>query len=230
MPRARGVTKQEHVYQTLHERILTGAYGPGYRFVIDTLADEFGVSAMPVREAVRRLQALGLVVVKPNAGARVAPTDPGLFDQEMSVLALLEGHATALAAPQIRPDRIQRLKSINEEMVLSIDRLDALGFSRLNREFHAVIYERCVNDALVELLQDIAERLDAIRRTVFIQIPSRGAESVAEHRELIELIQSRAPAAIIETAARQHKLRTVESFRIWQAEHRSPQRHASALG
>ena len=62
------VTKQERVYQAIRERILSGAYGPGYRVVIDALAEEFEVSALPVREAIRRLEAEGLVIYRPNAG------------------------------------------------------------------------------------------------------------------------------------------------------------------
>ena len=67
------VTKQERVYRAIRERILSGAYGPGYRVVIDALAEEFEVSGLPVREAIRRLEAEGLVIYRPNAGAQVAP-------------------------------------------------------------------------------------------------------------------------------------------------------------
>jgi len=215
------VTKQERVYSAIRERILSGAYGPGYRVVIDALAAEFGVSALPVREAIRRLEAEGLVIFRPNAGAHVAPADPGLFDEEMTVLAVLEGYATALAATQLGKAEIRRLTELNESMVEAIERLDPLTFGRLNQEFHAVIYEHCPNAALVDLLRDVARRLDAIRRTVFVQIPYRGAESVAEHRKLIELIVDRAPFAKIEAAARAHKLSTVESFRAWQREHQA---------
>src|SRR3954447_6100510 len=94
-------TKQERVYQGGRGRILSGAYAPGYRVVIDALAEEFEISALPVREAIRRLEAEGLVIYRPNAGAQVAPADPSAFDDEMTVLALLEGYATALAAPRL---------------------------------------------------------------------------------------------------------------------------------
>jgi DNA-binding GntR family transcriptional regulator len=214
-----GQTKQERVYLAVRERILSGAYGPGYRVVIDALASEFSVSALPVREAIRRLEAEGLVIFRRNAGAHVAPADPGLFDQEMTVLAVLEGYATALTAETIDESGIARLEELNAAMAAAIERLDPLSFGRLNQEFHGVIHEHCANPTLVELLRDVARRLDAIRRTVFVQIPYRGVESVAEHRELIELLRGRAPAAEIEAAAREHKLHTVRSFRSWQAEH-----------
>jgi DNA-binding GntR family transcriptional regulator len=213
------VTKQERVYQEIRERILRGTYGPGYRVVIDSLADEFGVSALPVREAIRRLEAEGLVVFRPNAGAQVAPADPRLFEDEMTVLALLEGYATALAAPHMDADHVSRLAEVTDNMARAKDRLDSLTFGRLNQEFHSVIYECCPNPALVSLLRDVARRLDAIRRTVFVQIPYRAEASIGEHRELIRLIAEGADGAAIEDAAREHKLRTVESFREWRYEH-----------
>jgi DNA-binding GntR family transcriptional regulator len=214
-----GLTKQERVYRAIRERILSGAYSPGYRVVIDALASEFAVSALPVREAIRRLEAEGLVIFRPNAGAQVAPADPAVYEDEAVVLAVLEGYATALAAPHLDEAALKRLNEINESMVEAMERLDSLTFGRLNQEFHSVIYEYCPNASLVELLRDVARRLDAIRRTVFVQIPYRGKASVSEHRELIDLIKGGASAEEIEAAARKHKLNTVESFRAWQAEH-----------
>jgi DNA-binding GntR family transcriptional regulator len=216
------VTKQERVYQAIRERILSGAYGPGYRVVIDALAEEFEVSGLPVREAIRRLEAEGLVIYRPNAGAQVAPADPGLFDEEMSVLAVLEGYGTALAAPCLGEAQIARLTEINDEMVAAMGQLDSLSFGRLNQEFHGLIYEYCPNAALVGILRDVARRLDAIRRTVFVQIPYRGAASVAEHKELIALLSSGAPSAKIEKVAREHKLSTVASFRALQERAQTP--------
>jgi DNA-binding GntR family transcriptional regulator len=213
------VTKQELVYRELRERVLSGRYGPGFRIVIDSLATELGVSALPVREAVRRLEAEGLVVYRANAGAQVAPADPAAFEHEMTVLAVLEGYATALAAPLLSDGDRARLESITDAMVHAMERMDALAFGRLNQEFHGVIYDACPNGALVSILRDVGRRLDAIRRTVFVQIPYRGAASVAEHRALIDLIAAGADAAAIEHAARNHKLATIESFRAWRAEH-----------
>jgi DNA-binding GntR family transcriptional regulator len=142
-----------------------------------------------------------------------------LFDEQMTVLAVLEGYATALAAPLLGEEGVARLAAITDSMEAAVGRLDTLELGRLNQEFHGVIYEGCPNEALVELLRDVARRLDAIRRTVFLQIPYRGTESVAEHRALIELIAAGAAPSEIEAAARGHKLGTVESFRSWRAEH-----------
>jgi DNA-binding GntR family transcriptional regulator len=212
-------TKQQQVYEVLRQRILAGAYGPGFRVVIDQVAAEFAVSALPVREAIRRLEAEGLIVYRPNAGAQVAPAEPELFEDTMSVLALLEGHATALAAPLLTAADLAALEQRTDDMVAAMERMDALAFGRHNRAFHQIIYARCPNPVLVSMLRDVDRRLDAIRTTVFVHIPYRGAASVAEHRELIELLRAGAPAKRVETVARRHKQRTVESFRAWQREH-----------
>jgi DNA-binding GntR family transcriptional regulator len=212
-------TKQERVYDAVRERILSGAYGPGFRLVIDALARDFGFSPLPVREAVRRLEAEGLVVYRPNAGARVAPAEPGFFEDEMTVLALLEGYATALAAPLLDAGDLQRLRETTDSMAAAAERMDPLEFGRQNRLFHHALYDRCPNPGLVDMLRDVERRLDAIRRTVFTHIPYRAAGSIAEHRDLIELIERGAPVDTVEAAARQHKLKTVESFRDWRREH-----------
>ena len=132
------LTKQERAYRTIRERILSGEYGPGHRVVIGSLATELGVSALPVREAIRRLEAEGLVVFRPNAGAHVAPADPFVFEEEMTVLAVLEGYATGLAAPFVGDEDVVRLEAITDAMEAAVERLDTLGLGRLNQDFHEV--------------------------------------------------------------------------------------------
>ena len=209
------LTKQERVYLELRDRIHQGTYGPGHRIVIDALATELGVSALPVREAVRRLEAEGVVIFRPNAGAQVAPVDPAAYHQDLTVLAVLEGYATALAAEHLTDSDFDRLTSVTDEMQQAMERLDPLSFSSHNQQFHNVIYDRCANIELVIAIREIARRLDSIRRTVFLQIPTRGTASISEHREIIELLRRHAPAHEIEAAARGHKLATVESFDKW---------------
>jgi len=211
------MNKQQRAYAELRERILSGAYSPGYRLVIDALADELGVSTLPVREAIRRLEAEGLVVFRPNAGAQVAPADPTLFEEMVHGLAVLEGYATALAAPELTAEDIDRLEVFNQRMVACMNQVDALGFGRANRDFHLLVYERCPNAYVVELLRDTERRLDAIRRTVFAHIPYRGRESIKEHEEIIGLLRSGASPAKIEAAARRHKLETAKAFKAWRA-------------
>lgn len=206
------MNKQERAYTTIRERILDGTYGPGYRLVMDQLARELGVSAVPIREAIRRLEAEGWVVYRPNSGAQVAPLDPGQWEETMGVLALLEGAATVQAADHLSDADLDRLRAINSRMEAALEAYDVMAFSRLNREFHFAIYEGCRNGYLVDLLRQAWDRLDQLRRTVFHYMPSRGRASCEEHAQIIDLLARRAPAEEIERAAREHKLRTIAAY------------------
>jgi DNA-binding GntR family transcriptional regulator len=225
--RDREPSKQERTYTVLRERILDSTYGPGYRLVIDVIARELEVSPMPVREAIRRLEAEGWVIYRANQGARVAPVDTGSWKEVMVTLALLEGYATAASAPEMRAADCKRLRAINKKMRGAIDRLDLMQVSRFNHEFHELIYERCPNTYLRRELAETNERLNTLRATVFLYIPTRGNESASEHDMLTELIEVGADPTRIEREARRHKLRTVEVYEARLAEAEGP---AALLG
>jgi DNA-binding GntR family transcriptional regulator len=215
-------SKQERTYTVLKERILDGSYGPGYRLVIDAIARELEVSPMPVREAIRRLEAEGWVIYRANQGAQVAPVDTGSWKEVMVTLALLEGYATAAAAPEMRAADIKRLRAINKKMRGAIERLDLMQVSRFNHGFHEVIYDRCPNSYLRRELTETNERLNTLRATVFLYIPTRGNESAKEHDSIVELIEGGADPVRIEREARRHKLRTVEAYESRLAEAGQP--------
>lgn len=227
---AREPSKQERTYTVLRERILDGTYGPGYRLVIDAIARELEVSPMPVREAIRRLEAEGWVIYRANQGAQVAPVDTGSWKEVMVTLALLEGYATAAAAPELRAADRRKLRAVNKKMRGAIDRLDLMQVSRFNHEFHELIYERCPNTYLRRELGETNERLNTLRATIFVYIPTRGNESAAEHDTIVELIEEGVDPARIEREARRHKLRTVEAYEDRLAEAESPASVAGGTG
>ncbi len=203
------VNKQERTYEILRDRIHTGVYAPMARLNIDALAREFGVSPIPVREALRRLEAQGWVQFKPNAGAIVSPVDATSWEQAMVTLAILEGAATAEAQRHLRKSDFTRLRKIAADMA-SED--DPVRFGTLNRRLHEAIVARCGNTWLLELLGQTHDRLDRVRSTMFAYLPERAAEAVREHTRLIELLAGGDPAEV-ERYARWHKLQTVEAYR-----------------
>ena len=209
--RPQTTSRVDLAYGTIRERIVNGTYSPGYRLVLDELARELGVSPVPIREAIRRLEAEGYVDFQRNIGARVATFDEREFEQTLHVVALLEGYATALAAPHMRRSDITRARRVNQRMRASLPDLNALQFSELNREFHFAIYDRCPNQHIRGLLEAQWSRLDTIRRSVFLFVPGRSTYSVAEHDEILDLIADGAAPEAIEQAARAHKLRTAEA-------------------
>ncbi len=209
---ARCVNKQERTYTILRDRIHSGAFAPKARLNIDALARELGVSAIPVREALRRLEAEGWVLFQPNVGAIVAPVDATTWEQEMVAVAVLEGAATADASAHLRPSDLARLRKIAAEMESVAAAGDPIRFSGLNRRLHETIVARCANAYLVELLEQTYQRLDRIRSTMFAYLPERSAAALGEHARLIELLESGDQAAV-EQYARWHKLQTVEAYR-----------------
>lgn len=207
------MNKQERTYTILRDRIHSGTFVPRARLNIDALARELGVSAIPVREALRRLEAEGWVRFQPNVGAIVAPVDATTWEQEMVAVAILEGAATADAATHLRLSDLSKLRKMAAEMeTLAAEGGDAVRFSRLNRRLHSAIVDRCGNAYLLELLGQTYLRLDRIRSTMFTYLPDRFKAAVTEHARLIDLLESGDRVAI-EQYARWHKLQTVEAYR-----------------
>ncbi len=203
------MNKQERTYEILRDRIHTGVYAPNARLNIDALARELGVSPIPVREALRRLEAQGWVQFKPNAGAVVSPVDATSWEQAMVALAVLEGAATAEAQRHLRASDFTRLRRLAADMQ---GEQDPVRFGRLNRRLHEVIVTRCGNAWLLDLLRQTHDRLDLVRSTMFAYLPERAAEAAREHDRLIELLEGGDPAEL-ERYARWHKLQTVEAYR-----------------
>jgi DNA-binding GntR family transcriptional regulator len=182
---------------------------PGYRVVIADVVGETGISTIPVREAMRRLEAEGFLEFVPNIGARVASFDPEAYEQSVQVIARLEGYVTALAAPRLTPAQLAAAREVNEEMRVAVERFDPLGLDELNRMFHFTFYDNCGDSHLVNLISTEWFRLDFIRRGALRSIPQRARNVVEEHEALLGLVERGAPAAEIESAARQHRLDTL---------------------
>jgi DNA-binding GntR family transcriptional regulator len=205
-------SKSQVAYEWIRAQICKGSYGPGHRLVLDQLASEIGVSSVPVREALRRLEAEGYVDFKRNQGATVSHVDAEGCAQTMQTLAILEAYATALAAPRVPRKDIAKAREINEDMAASLEELDPVMFSKLNHEFHKTLYELCPNAHLLSVVERESDRLRGIRQPMFAFVPSRARQARAEHAELVDLIESQAPPWKIEDRAREHRMRTVQRF------------------
>lgn len=211
----RSRSKQEIAYQCIRQRIVSGVYGAGYRLVIDRIAAELGFSAIPVREATRRLEAEGLVVYERNAGMRVTDIDAKSYVETLSVLAVLEGYATALAAEKLTVEDFTRLREFNCRMEQAREMFDLESYSAFNQAFHRLICQASGQAYLLDQMDNAQRRINSVRRVVFMLIPHRTTDSLAEHRHLLALLEGHAPVAEIEAAARSHKLATVQAFQDW---------------
>ena len=207
-------SKSQRCYTLLRQRIIDGAYEPGQRLVLDTIGRELGVSVVPVREAVRRLEAEGLVTFERNVGARVAEIDTHEYFETVETLSYVEGAAISLAAPVLTEQDLERARSINRSLIelADADDFDAGSFSSLNEQFHRSLSGACPNSHLADLVDRGWHRLSRLRRSTFAYVPERARASVAEHEQIVRLIETGADAREIELAAREHRLATPNAF------------------
>lgn len=206
------VSKSQRAYEWIRQRITTGAYGPGYRLVLTSLAGDLEMSVVPVREAIRRLTAEGLVTFEHNVGARVAMVDAAQYRYAMQVISVVESAATALASRHLTTADLSRARELNEVMRSGLADLDSRLFSALNQEFHHTLYAKCPNPRLLEVVEVEWARLGHLRDSIFSFVPGRAPESVCEHDALIDLIATEAPLEEIERAVRQHRTGSLSAF------------------
>ena len=218
--KAAAPSKSQLAYEFVRARIDDGRYVSGFRLVLGQIDGELSISVVPVREAIRRLEAEGLVTFEKNVGAQVALLQEAEYTYTMETLALVEGAATRLSAPLITDDHLRRAHEINREMIACLDDFIPHRFTQLNQEFHAVLYEECPNPHILDLVHRGWNRLTVLRDSTFSFVPGRARESVDEHEHILTLIESGAEALEIELAARRHRLATLDSLHAYQSEHK----------
>lgn len=205
-------SKSELAYGSIRARILSGEYAPGHRLVLARIADDLSVSVVPVREAVRRLEAEKMLTFERNIGATVAGIDPTEYRYTMQTLSIVESAATALSLSSLNAADLAEAHRINNAMKDCLAQFDPVRFTALNHDFHEVLYRSCPNPHLLDLVHRGWNRLNALRTSTFNFIPGRAAQSVAEHEELLRLIESHAASDVIESAARAHRSATLDAY------------------
>lgn len=210
--KAASLSKAESAYQWVREKIVSREFVPGHRLTLSTLATELDMSVVPVREAIRRLEAEGLATFERNVGARVAMIDESAYTHSMQCLGLLEGAATSKSAPYLSAEDVQEAKDLNAQLEALLEDFDPKAFTEINHRFHRKLCSACPNDRLLELVEAEWTRLGNLRESTFSFVPERAAESVNEHAEIIRLIEAKASEQEIETLARRHRKATLASY------------------
>jgi DNA-binding GntR family transcriptional regulator len=213
-----GGSKVELAYELLRSRIAERVYEPGTRLVMNQLAVDLDMSPVPVREAIRRLEAEGFVEFTRHVGAKVADIDLAGYLQTMETLAVLEAGAVALALPAIGRKELKRAWKAHRAMVrLAEGSLDPVAFSRLNEELHRSLFSCCPNTRLLSLVETEWSRLSAIRRSSFAFVPGRSLASVSEHRVLLDAIEGGAAVATVEGLVKEHRMTAARVLAEWDA-------------
>ncbi len=202
-------TMQEIVYSTIKERILSGEYSPGQRLITNDLATELGVSRMPIREALHRLEAAtGLVTLIPHKGAVVNAISQEDILEVFRIRAVLEGLAARLACPNLDDEQLNQLEQINRKVIELGHSIDEETFLEFNRQFHTPIWQAAKSPRLIGILRSL---YDASRsyRYMSVMLPGRFEEIVAEHAEIIAALRKR-DLAEVEKVVNNHYHQTVK--------------------
>jgi len=207
MKKKKDNSKQHKAYDFIRQGIMEGTLFPGQRLVIDQLAKELSTSPIPVREAIHRLEAEGLVKIKPYSGAIVNSMNENEYVDILSVLAVLDGYAASLSWPRFPIDQVPKLRELNDQMKQKLAIFDFYSFINLNREFHIFYNHSCGNKYLIDQLELLWEKLDVIRRMNMKYFSTRAHEVITEHENMISFLQGDHTAEEIEWFVRDHHLK-----------------------
>lgn len=199
-------TGQRDAYSMILDAIERGDYRPGARLVESELADRFGVSRTPIREALQRLETQAMVT-RDGRSLIVASLDHNQMAELYVVRTELEGLAARLAARHATPEEINVLREMIDEDQALIGDPEALV--RANRRFHSQMHRASHNSFLVQQL-DLVYRSMALLATTSLAAEGRGQVALAEHRQIVDAIGA-GDAEAASKAAKQHISKAYET-------------------
>lgn len=205
-------TKEEYVYDTLRSAIVHCELVPGQKLVMDTLSVQLGVSSIPIRSALQRLQAEGLVEITPHTGAIVSEISPDTVNEIFLLLESLEIIAFTVAVQKATAEDITNLRQLAQQMAEAQEAGNASSWFDLNNQFHLAIADitgmKMLRRFTIRAL-DSRDRLRHFYSQTFI-IP-RMSDAHAEHCQMVELLENRDSERLTLLVA-QHNRRAKEAY------------------
>lgn len=183
-------TGYDRVRDAIRQDILRGVWQQGARLKIAPLVRRYGLSPAPIREALSRLEAEGLILLHPNRGAQVRPIDEAFIRDLYEIRLALEPMLVARSAAVAEPPQIAELAAIETDYERATARRDVPELIRLNRQFHRTIYRIRPNTEALRLMAQHATLMSTIRSR-FGFAPARFDEIVGEHRQLLDAVSRR---------------------------------------
>lgn len=184
-----GETLAQRVFLQLRSDILAGRIAPGESLTIRGLAESLGVSAMPVREALRRLISERALEMQDNRRVRIPPMSIERFEELLHARVTLETEAADRALPYIDDQRLERLREIDRTVEQASARKDLDSWMELNFRFHSCIYEARPQSALVPLIESLWLQIAPFMRRALMEIEGHYVED--RHLEALAAIEAR---------------------------------------
>lgn len=178
------------VFNTLREAILKGELEPGERLMEIALAQKLGVSRTPIREAIRKLELEGLVVMAPRKGAEVAEITLKDLRDVLEVRKNLEELAVELACKKATEEDIEEMRRAHEEFIKTLSQKDLTVIAEADVKFHDVIYKTTDNKRLIQILNNLREQMYRYRLE-YIKDEKKRMIVTDEHLQIIEAIEGK---------------------------------------
>jgi DNA-binding GntR family transcriptional regulator len=204
------IRRADTIANALEEMVFSGQFSDGDRLDEISLARQFGVSRTPIREALQRLVASGLAEQIPRRGVFVRQPGPVELMEMFEVMAELEAVCGRLAAMRISDQALADLNDANQKCQMAVDRQDTDAYYIENERFHKIIYQQSGNSFLASEAGLLHKRLKPFRRQQ-LKLRGRMAQSMAEHRTIVEALENGAPEAAA-NALRSHVAIQGEKF------------------
>ncbi len=180
---------REIVYEELRNLILTGQIKPGTRMMEIELAEDMGVSRTPIREAIRKLEKEGLVVIEPRKGAYASEVSIKDMEDILEVRANLEGLAACLAAERMTEQEKKTLHEIKEKFQVAVAEGNMADMIALDTKFHHLIVESSRNNHLIHMVEQLQELVLRFRY-IYYKDFKRAEEMIPEHKRIFEAISN----------------------------------------
>ncbi len=178
------------VFNTLRNAILKGELAPGERLMEMHLAEQLGVSRTPIREAIRKLELEGLVVMTPRKGAVVASITEEDLRDVLEVRKVLEQLAVELACVNITEEEMAKLKGAMEEFRKAIHVNDAVDIASKDEKFHDIIYRATRNNRLIQILNNLREQMYRYRFE-YVKDEKVRNDLIEEHIKIISALENK---------------------------------------
>ena len=177
------------VFNTLRQAILRGELKPGERLMEIQLANKLGVSRTPIREAIRKLELEGLVLMIPRKGAEVAEITEKSLRDVLEVRRALEELAVGLACDRITEEEVVKLKEAAREFEEALEMGDVTVFAEADVKFHDIIYLATNNQRLIQLLYNLREQMYRYR-VEYLKQSEVHSTLLEEHEYIIKCIEN----------------------------------------
>ena len=175
------------VFNTLRKAILRGELKPGERLMEIQLANKLGVSRTPIREAIRKLELEGLVLMIPRKGAEVAQITEKNMQDALEVRKALEELSVQLACERITPEQVEEMKMAAEDFRKVLKSGDVTKIAEADVKFHDIIFAATNNQRLITLLNNLREQMYRFR-VEYLKQKECYPQLLEEHDKLIALI------------------------------------------